>query len=175
MEFELDGKRPQVHKDAYVAPTAVLIGDVVIEAGASVWFGAVLRGDEAQIKVGEGSNVQDNAVIHCSKDLPTIIERNVTIGHSALLEGCVVEDGALVGMGAIMLQRSRLGAGSLLAAGAVLGEGSEIPPGHLAAGVPATVKKPLGGSSDRWVGMAAKKYQDRAITYREKLKLVDSK
>ena len=175
MEFELDGKRPQIHKDAYIAPTAVLIGDVVVEAGASVWFGAVLRGDEAQIKVGEGANVQDNAVIHCSTNLPTIIGRNVTVGHSALLEGCIVEDGSLVGMGAIMLQRSRLGAGSMLAAGAVLGEGNEIPPGHLAAGVPATVKKPLGGSSDRWVGMAAKKYQDRAATYREKLKRVDSK
>ena len=175
MEFELGGKRPQIHKDAYIAPTAVLIGDVVVEAGASVWFGAVLRGDEAQIKVGEGANVQDNAVIHCSTNLPTIIGRNVTVGHSALLEGCIVEDGSLVGMGAIMLQRSRLGAGSMLAAGAVLGEGNEIPPGHLAAGVPATVKKPLGGSSDRWVGMAAKKYQDRAATYREKLKRVDSK
>ena len=177
MEFELGGKRPSVHPDAYIAPTAVLIGDVVIEAGASVWFGAVLRGDEAQITIGEGSNVQDNAVIHCAKDLPTIVQRNVTVGHSALLEGCVVEDGALVGMGAIMLQRSRLGAGSLLAAGAVLAEGSEIPPGHLAAGVPATVKKPLAGSSaassDRWVATAAQKYQSRAHTYREKLKPVD--
>src|SRR3982074_2830427 len=179
MEFELGGKRPQVHKDAYIAPTAVLIGDVVIEAGASVWFGRVLRGDGGQNKGGEGSSGQDNAVIHCSANLPTIIERNVTVGHSALLEGCVVEDGALVGMGAIMLQRSRLGAGSMLAAGSVLGEGKEIPPGHLAAGVPATVRKPLGGSSasssNRWVGMAAKKYQDRAATYREKLKPVDPK
>jgi carbonic anhydrase/acetyltransferase-like protein (isoleucine patch superfamily) len=173
MEFELDGKRPQVHPDAYIAPTAVLIGDVVVEAGASVWFGAVLRGDEAQIKVGEGSNVQDNAVIHCSTNLPTVVQRNVTVGHAALLEGCVVEDGALVGMGAIMLQRSRLGAGSMLAAGGVLAEGMEIPPGHLAAGVPATVKKPLEGSSDKWVGMAAKKYQDRAADYRAKLKPVD--
>src|SRR6202171_5419679 len=162
MEFELGGKRPQVHKDAYVAPTAVLIGDVVIEAGGSVWFGGVLRGDEAQIKVGEGSNVQDNAVIHCSTNLPTIIERNVTVGHSALLEGCVVEEGALVGMGAIMLTRSRLGAGSLLAAGAVLAEGSEIPPGHLAAGVPATVKKPLGGSSGKWGGVGGPEKQERA-------------
>ena len=173
MEFELDGKRPQVHPDAYIAPTAVLIGDVVIEAGASVWFGAVLRGDEAQIKVGEGSNVQDNAVIHCSTNLPTIIQRNVTVGHSALLEGCVVEDGSLVGMGAIMLQRSRLGAGSMLAAGSVLGEGKEIPPGVLAAGVPATVKKSLDGSSGNWVGMAAKKYRGRAADYRAKLKPVD--
>ena len=173
MEFELGGKRPQVHPDAYIAPTAVLIGDVVVEAGASVWFGAVLRGDEAQIKVGEGSNVQDNAVIHCSTNLPTIIERNATVGHSALLEGCVVEDGALVGMGAIMLQRSRLGAGSMLAAGGVLQEGVEIPPGHMAAGVPATVKKALDGSSNNWVGTTAKHYQDRAVTYRAKLKPVE--
>src|ERR1051326_639834 len=123
MEFELGGRRPKVHPDAYIAPTAVLIGDVEVEAGASVWFGAVLRADEAVIKVGEGANVQDNAVIHCAKDLPTVIERDATIGHSAQLEGCVVEAGALVGMGATMLQRSRLGAGSLLAAGGGLWAG----------------------------------------------------
>ncbi len=175
MEFELGGKRPKVHADAYIAPTAVLIGDVVVEAGASVWFGAVLRADEAQIKIGEGSNIQDNAVLHCATNLPTLIERNVTVGHSAQLEGCIVEQGALVGMGATMLQRSRLGAGSMLAAGSVLAEGKEIPPGHLAAGVPATVKKPLEGSSNRWVGSAAKKYQDRAVDYRAKLKPIDGR
>ena len=175
MEFELAGKRPNVHPDAYIAPTVVLIGDVVVGAGASVWFGAVLRADESQIKVGEGSNIQDNAVIHCATNLPTLIERNATIGHSALLEGCIVEEGALVGMGSTMLQRSRLGAGSMLAAGAVLQEGKEIPPGHLAAGVPATVKKPLAGSSGNWVGTAAKHYQDRAVAYRAKLKPVDGR
>jgi len=110
MEFDLGGKRPNVHPDAYIAPTAVLIGDVVVEAGASVWFGAVLRGDEAQIKVGQGANVQDNAVLHCAENLPTILEPNASVGHSAQLEGCVVEQGAVVGMGATMLQRSRLGA-----------------------------------------------------------------
>jgi carbonic anhydrase/acetyltransferase-like protein (isoleucine patch superfamily) len=175
VEFELGGKRPNVHPDAYIAPTAVLIGDVEVGAGASVWFGAVLRADEAQIRIGEGSNVQDNVVIHCATSLPTVIEKNATIGHSALLEGCVVEDGALVGMGATMLQRSRLGAGSMLAAGAVLPEGKEIPPGQLAAGVPATVKKSLAGSSRKWVGTAAKHYQDRAVAYRAKLKPVDGR
>src|SRR5258708_18270305 len=99
MEFELGGKRPQVHKNAYIAPTAVLIGDVVIEAGASVWFGAVLRGDEAQIRVGEGSNVQDNAVLHFSKDLPTIIEPNATIRHAPPLPGCLREEGSIGGTG----------------------------------------------------------------------------
>jgi carbonic anhydrase/acetyltransferase-like protein (isoleucine patch superfamily) len=175
MEFELGGKRPQVHPDAYIAPTAVLIGDVLVEAGASVWFGAVLRGDEAQIRVGEGANVQDNAVLHCAENLPTVLEPNASVGHSAQLEGCVVERGAVVGMGATMLQRSRLGAGSMLAAGAVLQEGMEVPPGHMAAGVPATVKKALDGSSNNWVLTAAKHYQDRAVAYRAKLKPIDAR
>jgi carbonic anhydrase/acetyltransferase-like protein (isoleucine patch superfamily) len=170
MEFELGGHRPKVHPDAYIAPTAVLIGEVEVEAGASVWFGAVLRGDEAAIKVGPGANIQDNAVIHCAENLPTVIGKDVTIGHSAQLEGCVVEEGALVGMGATMLQGSRLGAGSMLAAGAVLGEGAEIPPGQLAAGVPAVVKKELAGSSRNWVASSARHYKDRAVRYRADLK-----
>jgi carbonic anhydrase/acetyltransferase-like protein (isoleucine patch superfamily) len=169
VEFELAGKRPKVHPDAYIAPTAVLIGDVEVEAGASIWFGAVLRADEAKIKVGEGANIQDNAVIHCAEDLPTLIEKNASVGHSAQLEGCVVEEGALVGMGATMLQRSRLGAGSMLAAGAVLQEGREVPAGHMAAGVPAMVKKPLDGSSNNWVGTTAPHYRDRAVRYRAHL------
>ena len=173
MEFELGGKRPNVHPDAYIAPTAVLIGDVVVEAGASVWFGAVLRGDEAQIRIGQGANVQDNAVLHCAESLPTVLEPNASVGHSAQLEGCVVEQGAVVGMGATMLQRSRLGAGSMLAAGAVLQEGMTVPPGHMAAGVPAIVKKALDGSSSSWVGTTAKHYQDRAAAYRAKLKPVE--
>jgi len=170
LEFEYDGRRPRVHPDAYIAPTAVLIGDVEVDAGASVWFGAVLRGDDGGIRVGAGANVQENVVIHCAKDLQTIIEPDASVGHSAQLEGCVVETGALVGMGATMLQRSRLGAGSMLAAGAVLGEGQTIPAGHLAAGVPATVKKPLAGSSGEWVGTAAQHYRDRAVAYRTKLR-----
>jgi carbonic anhydrase/acetyltransferase-like protein (isoleucine patch superfamily) len=172
LEFELDGKRPRVHAAAYIAPTAVLIGDVEVEAYASIWFGAVLRGDESMIRVGEGANIQDNAVVHCATDLPTIIERDATVGHSAQLEGCVVERGALVGMGATMLQRSRLGAGSVLAAGAVLQEGQEIPSGYLAAGVPATVKKELAGSSSQWVSTAAQHYRERSVRYRVGLKSV---
>jgi carbonic anhydrase/acetyltransferase-like protein (isoleucine patch superfamily) len=164
-----------VHPDAYVAPTAVLIGDVHVAKGASIWFGAVLRADEATISIGEGANVQDNAVIHCAENLPTVVERNATVGHSAQLEGCVVEEGALVGMGATMLQRSRLGRGSMLAAGAVLQEGMHIPAGHLAAGVPAVVKKQVGGSSDNWVGTSARHYQERAVRYRAELKPIPSR
>jgi carbonic anhydrase/acetyltransferase-like protein (isoleucine patch superfamily) len=175
VEFELGGRKPRVHPDAYIAPTAVLIGDVEVEKGASVWFGAVLRGDEATIRVGEGANIQDNAVIHCAEDLPTVIEKNASVGHAAQLEGCVVEEGALVGMGATMLQRSRLGAGSMLAAGAVLQEGMHIPAGHMAAGVPAIVKKPLDGSSNHWVGTTAQHYRDRATRYRAQLKPIPSR
>jgi len=164
-----------VHPDAYVAPTAVLIGDVQVAKGASIWFGAVLRADEASIRVGEGANVQDNVVIHCAENLPTVLELNATVGHSAQLEGCVVEEGALVGMGATMLQRSRLGKGSMLAAGAVLREGTHVPAGHLAAGVPAVVKKQLGGSSDNWVGTSARHYQERAVRYRAGLKPITSR
>jgi carbonic anhydrase/acetyltransferase-like protein (isoleucine patch superfamily) len=163
--IELDGVAPRIAEDAYVAPTAVLIGDVVVEAAASIWFGAVLRGDNSQIRVGAGSCVQDNCVIHCAKDLPTVIGENVTVGHMAMLEGCEIGDGALIGMGAIVLQRARVGVRSLIAAGAVVGEGVEIPAGVLAAGIPAVVKKELAGASQRWVERAAIEYQSQRLRY----------
>jgi carbonic anhydrase/acetyltransferase-like protein (isoleucine patch superfamily) len=169
-EFELCGKRPRVHPEAYVAPTATIIGDVEVGPGASVWFGVVLRGDQDRITIGAGSNVQDNTVIHCAEGMPTVVGENVTIGHGALLEGCLVEDLATVGMGAIMLQRSRLGAGSVLAAGALLRQGQEIPPGTIAAGVPAEVKKQVSGDAVRWVGRPAQHYQERARQYRAGLR-----
>jgi carbonic anhydrase/acetyltransferase-like protein (isoleucine patch superfamily) len=115
--------------------------------------------------IGEGSNVQDNCVIHCADELPTIVGDNVTVGHMAMLEGCVIGDGALIGMGAIVLQRARVGARSLVAAGAVVGEGVELPDGVLAAGVPARVKKALGGESERWVQTAAREYQAKRLKY----------
>jgi carbonic anhydrase/acetyltransferase-like protein (isoleucine patch superfamily) len=163
--IELEGVAPRIADDAFVAETAVLIGDVVVEPAASVWFGAVLRGDNSQIRVGAGSCVQDNCVIHCARDLPTLIGENVTVGHMAMLEGCIVGDGALIGMGAIVLQRASVGVRSLIAAGAVVGEGMEIPPGVLAAGIPAVVKKELAGSSQRWVETAALEYQSQRLRY----------
>jgi carbonic anhydrase/acetyltransferase-like protein (isoleucine patch superfamily) len=160
-----EGKEPRVADDAFVAPTATLIGYVVLRAESSVWFGAVLRGDFDQIVVGEGSCVQDNAVVHTAEGLPTIIGANVTVGHAAMLEGCVIEDGALISMGAIVLQRAHIGAGALVAAGSVVREGQEIPPGALAAGVPAVVKKEIDGSSLRWVETAAAEYRELRRRY----------
>jgi carbonic anhydrase/acetyltransferase-like protein (isoleucine patch superfamily) len=150
-----------------VAPTAVLIGDVIVEEGASVWFGAVLRGDFNQIVVGAGSSVQDNCVVHTTEDLPTLIGRNVTVGHLSLLEGCTIEDGAIVGMGSIVLNRARVGRRVMLAAGSVVNEDGEIPPEVLAAGAPAEVKKELDGSSSEWIESAAREYQELRLRYME--------
>jgi carbonic anhydrase/acetyltransferase-like protein (isoleucine patch superfamily) len=161
---ELDGVRPTIGEGVWLAPTAVLIGDVHVGDRANVWFGAVLRGDAARITVGAGTSVQDNSVVHCARDLPTVIGEDVVVGHGALLEGCVIEDGAVIGMGAIVLQRARVGARSVLAAGAVLPERREVGPGMLAAGVPAVEKKPLSGSAQKWTETAAAEYQ----TYRER-------
>jgi carbonic anhydrase/acetyltransferase-like protein (isoleucine patch superfamily) len=160
-----EDKEPQVADDAFIAPTAVLIGDVVVKEGASVWFGAVLRGDFNSIIVGAGTSVQDNSVIHTHEDLPTTIGSNVTVGHLSLLEGCEIEDGALIGMGSIVLNRARVGRRAMLAAGSVVREGGEIPPEVLAAGVPAKVKKSLEGSSSEWVELAAREYQSLRLKY----------
>jgi carbonic anhydrase/acetyltransferase-like protein (isoleucine patch superfamily) len=163
--FPFGDKEPRVAPDAFVAPTAVLIGDVVVEEGASVWFGAVLRGDFNRIVVGAGSSVQDNSVIHTNEELPTLIGAGVTVGHLSMLEGCIIEDGALIGMGSIVLNRARVGSRAMLAAGSVVREGGEIPPEVLAAGVPAQAKKSLGGSSSEWVEVAAREYQSLRLKY----------
>jgi carbonic anhydrase/acetyltransferase-like protein (isoleucine patch superfamily) len=161
----LDGVAPRIGADVYLAPTATLIGDVQIGDRANIWFGAVLRGDAARIEIGAETSVQDNVVIHCAAGLPTIVGERVIVGHGALLEGCVIEDRSLIGMGAIVLQHARVGSGSLIAAGAVVSERVEIPPGVLAAGVPAKVKKQLSGSSERWLQTAADEYQKRRLEY----------
>jgi carbonic anhydrase/acetyltransferase-like protein (isoleucine patch superfamily) len=165
-----EGKTPVVAADAFLAPTAALVGAVTVGARASVWFGAALRGDFDEIEVGEGTSVQDNAVIHCAPGLPTRVGRDVIVGHGALLEGCVIGDGAVLGMGCIILQRARVGEGAMVAAGAVVAEGQEIPAGHLAVGVPARVAKELGGSSKAWVAQAAPAYDELRRRYQKDLK-----
>ena len=166
--LSFDGKEPQVAPDAFVAPTAVLIGNVVVEEGASVWFGAVLRADFNKIVVGAGSSVQDNCVLHTNEDLPTLIGSNVTVGHLSLLEGCVIEEGAIIGMGSIVLNRARVGQRAMLAAGSVVSEDGEIPPEVLAAGAPAEVKQELDGSSLKWVEVAAREYQTLRLRYMDR-------
>ncbi len=162
---ELDGVAPTIAEGVFLAPTAVLVGDVRVGERANIWFGTVLRGDVSHIEIGAGSSIQDNAVIHCATDLPTVIGADVVVGHGAMLEGCTVEDGALIGMGAIVLQHARVGAGAMLAAGAIVPEREQIASGVLAAGVPARVKKELSGSALAWTGRAAIHYQELREQY----------
>lgn len=161
-----NGKTPRIGKGAFIAPTATLIGDVVIGDGASVWFGAVLRGDEAAIHIGDHTSVQDNVVIHVYVGHDTVIADHVTIGHGAILEACHVDSYALIGMNAVVLDRAKVGARSVIAAGAVVLEDQEIPSGCLAAGAPAKVKKKLEGSSATWVEVAADAYKRLTADYR---------
>lgn len=134
---------PRIAPSAWVHPSAVVIGDVTLGDDVSVWPGAVLRGDRDAIVVGAGSNVQDGAVLHADPGKPCRIGARVTIGHRAVVHGCTVEDGALIGIGALVLNDAVVGAGALVAAGAVVGEARTIPPGVLAVGVPARVVRPL--------------------------------
>ena len=128
---------------AFVAPSAVLVGDVTLGAGASVWFGCVLRGDIEPVTIGARTNVQDGVVIHVDRGLPAAVGERVTIGHRAVIHGCTIEDDALVGMGAIVLSGARIGAGAVIAAGALVREGFDVPRGMLAAGIPARVLGPV--------------------------------
>ena len=163
---ELDGVTPTIGEDVFLAPTAVLVGDVRVGDRANIWFGTVLRGDISHIEIGPGCSIQDTAVIHCATDLPTVIGSDVVVGHGAMLEGCTIEDGALIGMGAIVLQHARVGTGALVAAGTVVAERQEIAPGVLAAGIPARVlKRELSGSAAAWTGSAAAEYQELREQY----------
>lgn len=137
------GKSPRVHASAWIAPTAVLIGDVEIGADSSVFYGCVLRADTNAIRVGERTNIQDNSVLHVDRDAPCTLGDDVTVGHLALVHGSTVGNGTLVGMKSALLSRSVIGAGCLIAAGAVVLEGQEIPEQALAAGVPAKVRRQL--------------------------------
>jgi carbonic anhydrase/acetyltransferase-like protein (isoleucine patch superfamily) len=154
------GRWPQIHPSAFIAPTATVIGHVVIEEEASVWFGATLRGDDPDhpIVVGARTSVQDNCVVHVSAQGPTLIGPEVTIGHGAVLESCTIGRSALIGMNATVLQLAEVGDEALVAAGAVVGSGTHIPPRHLAAGTPAKVKKELEGESLRWIQTSAAHY-----------------
>jgi carbonic anhydrase/acetyltransferase-like protein (isoleucine patch superfamily) len=132
--------RLDVHPSVWIAPGAVVIGDVTIAADASIWYGCVLRGDMQPIRVGSATNIQDLTLVHVDHEMPAIIGDRVTIGHHCVIHGCTVEDDALIGMGAVLLNGARIGRGALVAAGAVVREGFEVPPGSVVAGVPAKIR-----------------------------------
>jgi carbonic anhydrase/acetyltransferase-like protein (isoleucine patch superfamily) len=134
---------PVIHPTAFIAPTASVMGDVTIGADASVWYGAVLRGDLEAISIGDETNIQDLTMVHADPGVPCRIGRRVGVGHRAILHGCVVEDQCLVGMGSIILNRACIGSGSVVAAGALVPEGMMVPPGSLVMGVPGRIVRPV--------------------------------
>jgi carbonic anhydrase/acetyltransferase-like protein (isoleucine patch superfamily) len=161
------GKEPRVHPSAFVAPTAVLIGDVTVGPEASIWFGAIVRGDDPDhgIVIGAGSSIQDNCVVHVGEWGPTVVGERVTVGHGAKFESCAIGDRTLVGMNAVILQNATVGVECLLAANTVVMEGARIPDRSLVAGVPGVVKKTLEGGAADWVARGGEHYVELIRAY----------
>ena len=149
--FAFEGRAPQVSREAWIAPTATLVGDVTVEAGASVWYGAVLRADFGPIIVRRGANIQDGSVLHGGEDPVTEVGEGATIGHLCVVHGCVIGAEALVGNGATVLDAAVVGSRSLIAAGATVPPGLVVPDGMIAVGVPARVAGEVNGRAKEWV------------------------
>ncbi|MDB5735211.1 MAG: hexapeptide repeat-containing transferase [Alphaproteobacteria bacterium] len=170
--YELDGVRPDIAEQCYVAPDAVLIGKVRLLKGASVWFGAVLRGDNDWITIGENSNVQDHSVIHADPGQPVTVGAGVTIGHRVIVHSASVGNNSLIGMGAILLNRARIGANSLVGAGALVTEGKVFEDGKMILGAPAKAMRELTQEQIEGLKLSAKIYVANGARYTRNLKLV---
>lgn len=162
----LGGAVPSIDPLAWIAPGAVVVGRVSIGRGTSVWYGAVLRADDDEIHIGEACNLQDLCCVHVDTGQPVVLESRVSVGHHATVHGAHVEEGSLIGMGAIVLGRSRIGAGSLIAAGAVVLGDTQVPPGVLWAGVPGRVVRELTDADRESFARTAGRYVDRADRHR---------
>jgi carbonic anhydrase/acetyltransferase-like protein (isoleucine patch superfamily) len=168
--YEFQGKFPQVHPSCFIAAGARIIGDVIIEENVSIWFNVVIRGDVERIRIGKNSNIQDNVVIHVTHFAnPTLIGENVTVGHGAILHGCTVKDGALIGMNSVVLDRAVIGEGALVAAGAVVTPNTHVTAGRLAAGVPAKVLRQLSDAEKQMVEEGSENYIMYTKHYRDEL------
>jgi len=165
--FEFEGKAPEVHPTAFVAPTATLVGEVVVEEGASVWYGAVLRADYSPVIVRAGANVQDGSVLHGPPGMPTEVGRGATVAHLCLVHGAVIGEEALVANGCTVLDGARIGARTMIAAHSLVAANAEIPDEVLAAGSPAVVKRPIAGTpAEFWVQTNPSAYADLAQRHR---------
>jgi carbonic anhydrase/acetyltransferase-like protein (isoleucine patch superfamily) len=167
--FRFDSHHPSVADDAFISPTATLVGEVSIHARAVVMFGAVLRADRAAITLGEGSNVQDNAVIHGDPGFPAVVGRDVSIGHGAIVHGATLGDRCLIGMNATVLNGAVIGEGSLIAAGTVILEGTVVPPNSLVAGVPGKIRRETTPEEREHIAANAATYRELALRYRAEL------
>ena len=169
--YALGDRVPQIHPSAYVHPLAVVIGDVVLGPESSVWPHAVIRADDNRISIGARTSVQDNAVLHCTSHLPTIVGEDVTLGHLCHLEGCTIEDRALVGVGAVVLHEAVVGRGSIVGANAVVRNGQVVPPLSMALGVPAVVRECVVAEDTNMINAIV--YVERSRQFRETLRRID--
>lgn len=170
MIYTLDGIAPEIGEGVWVAPDANIIGKVVLEASANVWFGVTMRGDNEEIRVGAGSNVQENCVLHTDMGFPLTIGANCTIGHKAMLHGCTIGEGSLIGMGATILNGAKIGKGCLIGAGALVTEGKEIPDGSLVMGAPGKVVRTLGEAARERLLKSAEGYRRNAARFAKGLR-----
>ena len=173
MIWELDGIAPEIARDAWIAPDAQIIGRVVIEPGASIWWGAVLRGDNEEIRIGAGSNVQDLCCLHTDPGFPLTIGAHVTVGHRAMLHGCTIGAGSLIGMGATVLNGAKIGAGSLIGASALVSEGKDIPDRVLVMGAPGRVVRDIDDAQYQGLLDSAARYRANGARFRAGLKRLD--
>lgn len=162
----VDGFTPEVDPEAFVAPTAVLLGRVRVGARSSIWYASVLRGDDDWIEVGCDCNVQDGSVLHADEGLPAVLGDRVSLGHRAIVHGARVADDVLIGMNATVLNGAQIGSGSLIAAGAVVRPGMEIPPGSLVTGVPATIRRPVNDRERAMIAHTTRSYVARIPRHR---------
>jgi carbonic anhydrase/acetyltransferase-like protein (isoleucine patch superfamily) len=165
--YPFAGTTPAVHESVFVAPTASIIGNATLARDSSAFYGVSVRADTAAITVGEGSNLQDNVVLHADPGFPCTVGERVSVGHAAVVHGCTVEDDCLIGMGATVLNGAVIGAGSLVAAGAVVLEGTVVPPRSLVAGVPGKVRRELTDEEYDGVRANAARYRELAAAHRE--------
>jgi carbonic anhydrase/acetyltransferase-like protein (isoleucine patch superfamily) len=170
----IDGLKPSVSGNAWVAPTAIVVGSATIGAGTGIFYGAVVRADMEDISIGAYSNIQDGAVIHADPGYPARIGNKVSVGHGAVLHGCTIGDGALIGMNATILNGAVIGAGSLIAANALVLEGTKVPPESLVAGVPGKVRRPLTSDEIERCRQNAATYTELTGKHRDAAPLVPS-
>ena len=171
--YALGEHRPEIHPDTWVAPDANLIGKVVLEEGASIWFGCTIRADHEEIRIGQGSNVQENCVMHIDAGYPLTIGANCTIGHKVMLHGCTIGENSLIGMGATVLNGAKIGRNCLIGAGALITENKEIPDNSLVMGAPGKVVRQLDEAAVARIAWSAKHYQDNMRRFRDTLVAVD--
>ena len=170
--YELDGVAPVVAASAWIADSAQVMGTVELGEDVSIWFGAVVRGDTDQIRIGRGSNIQDGSVLHADAGKPLTVGENVTVGHKVMLHGCTVGDGSLIGIGAVVLNGAKIGRGCIVGAGALVTEGKEFPDGSMVIGSPAKAVRSLSAEQQQGLLHSAQHYVENAARFRRGLKQI---